>query len=178
MAIPMSQSGREEAMRAAETVKGRSLWQDARRRLFRNKATVVSMIVLSIIILLAIFAPYLSIHRYDTQDYNQVGCYPSSMIDMGKLNPPEGAEPGSAAYKAYEQYNEEYPERVQCGLAIGWCERIARQQVQQVGQDQFLVLLLVLQAEREHRPGILRQVALEHREDALVDGAPVGNHFA
>lgn len=118
MAIPMSQSGREEAMKAAETVKGRSLWQDARRRLFRNKATVVSMIVLSIIILLALFAPYLSIHRYDTQDYNQVGCYPSSMIDMSKLNPPEGADPDSAAYKAYQQYNDEYPERVQCGLGI------------------------------------------------------------
>ncbi|MFM2486207.1 ABC transporter permease subunit [Celerinatantimonas yamalensis] len=57
-----------------EQVKGRSLWQDVRRRLFRNKAAVVSMVILGLILLLAIFAPFLSKHPYDAiyWDYIQV----------------------------------------------------------------------------------------------------------
>jgi oligopeptide transport system permease protein len=46
-------------------VKGRSLWEDARRRLFRNRAALVSMIVLGVLILLAIFGPFLVPFRYD-----------------------------------------------------------------------------------------------------------------
>ncbi|MGI2028401.1 ABC transporter permease subunit [Endozoicomonas acroporae] len=46
-------------------VAGRSLWQDARIRLMRNKAAVVSMIILSIITLMAILAPWLSSHPFD-----------------------------------------------------------------------------------------------------------------
>ena len=48
-----------------EEVAGRSLWQDAWRRLLRNRAAVVSAVILGIIALLAIFAPYLSPHSYD-----------------------------------------------------------------------------------------------------------------
>lgn len=59
----------------AEDIVGRSLWQDARDRLLRNKAAVVSMVILSIIILLAVFAPLLSNHPFDEVywDYIQVG---------------------------------------------------------------------------------------------------------
>jgi oligopeptide transport system permease protein len=46
-------------------VPGRSLWQDARGRLLRNRAAVVSMIVLGVIAGLALFAPWLSPHAYD-----------------------------------------------------------------------------------------------------------------
>ena len=46
-------------------IRGRSLWQDARRRLLRNRAAVVSMIVLGLIAGLALFAPSLSPHAYD-----------------------------------------------------------------------------------------------------------------
>jgi oligopeptide transport system permease protein len=46
-------------------VEGRSLWQDARRRLLRNRAALVSMVVLGIIARLALFAPLLSPHAYD-----------------------------------------------------------------------------------------------------------------
>lgn len=118
MANPMSQDAKFDAMKAAQAVKGRSLWQDARRRLFRNKAAVVSMVILSIIVLLALFAPYLSKHRYDAQDYNQVSCPPSWTIDMTMLNPPEGAAPGSEAYKAYEAYNAANGPAVACGFGI------------------------------------------------------------
>ena len=60
MAIPLSKDAKMQAMTAAQEVKGRSLWQDARRRLFRNKAAVVSMVILLIIVTLAILAPSLS----------------------------------------------------------------------------------------------------------------------
>jgi len=46
-------------------VKGRSLWDDARRRLFRNKAAVASMIVLALLVVAAIVGPHLTAYRYD-----------------------------------------------------------------------------------------------------------------
>ncbi|MBI1265063.1 MAG: ABC transporter permease subunit [Alphaproteobacteria bacterium] len=43
-------------------IQGRSLWDDARARLLRNKAAVASMIVLGILVLLAFAGPFLWIH--------------------------------------------------------------------------------------------------------------------
>jgi oligopeptide transport system permease protein len=54
---------------AVQPVKGRSLWQDALRRLLRNKAAVASMILLFCIILLALFAPLLSPWAFDDPDW-------------------------------------------------------------------------------------------------------------
>ena len=66
--------------RHAETLEhafaGRSLWADARARLFRNKAAVTGMVVLAIITLLAIFAPLVSAYAYDAIDYSVVTCAP------------------------------------------------------------------------------------------------------
>jgi len=50
-------------------VRGRSLWQDARRRLFHNKAAVVSMAILSVIVILAVLAPSLSPWPFDDPDW-------------------------------------------------------------------------------------------------------------
>jgi oligopeptide transport system permease protein len=61
---------------SAQAIKGRSLWIDARRRLFRNKAAVVSMIVLGIITLMAILAPLLSPYAFDQIDFSLVQCAP------------------------------------------------------------------------------------------------------
>lgn len=48
-------------------VKGRSLWEDARARLMRNKAAVVSIIVLGTLIVLAILGQLgVWVHDYDT----------------------------------------------------------------------------------------------------------------
>lgn len=55
----------ERADMLERAVKGRSLWDDARRRLFRNKAAVTSMIVLGLLILLAIVGPALVPFHYD-----------------------------------------------------------------------------------------------------------------
>ena len=65
-----------ETLISAQAVKGRSLWVDARRRLFRNKAAVVSMVVLGIIALMALFAPYFSSFTYEQIDYTLVQCAP------------------------------------------------------------------------------------------------------
>jgi oligopeptide transport system permease protein len=43
---------------------GRSLWDDARARLFRNKAAVVSMWILGVIILIAVFGPMVWVNDY------------------------------------------------------------------------------------------------------------------
>ena len=60
-----SHSGAAAMDAAATAVKGRSLWQDARRRLFRNKAAVTSMVLLAFFILAALFGPLLVPFRYD-----------------------------------------------------------------------------------------------------------------
>jgi oligopeptide transport system permease protein len=43
----------------------RSLWDDARIRLFRNKAAVASLIVLAFVALASVFGPYLTGHAFD-----------------------------------------------------------------------------------------------------------------
>ena len=48
-------------------VAGRSLWDDARARLLRNKAAVASMIVLAFLVLVAAFGPLLWVHDSTTQ---------------------------------------------------------------------------------------------------------------
>ena len=67
--------------KAAETMqtaalKGRSLWDDARRRLLHNKAAVASMIVLAALVLLALFGPYLVPYRFDEINKNDVWAEP------------------------------------------------------------------------------------------------------
>ena len=57
-------------------VEGRSLWQDARRRLLRNHAAVVSMVVLSLIVLAAVLAPWLSPHPFDEVYWDRIGMPP------------------------------------------------------------------------------------------------------
>lgn len=53
-------------------LKGRSLWDDAGRRLMRNKAAVTSMIVLAVLVLLAVVGPYLVPFAYDQVDKDDV----------------------------------------------------------------------------------------------------------
>jgi oligopeptide transport system permease protein len=72
----MTHAATADLMQKAQGIKGRSLWVDARRRLFRNKAALVSMVLLGVITLMAIFAPLLSPYTYDSQDYNIISCGP------------------------------------------------------------------------------------------------------
>ena len=45
---------------------GRSLWDDAKARLFRNKAAVTSMWILAILITIAVIGPFVWVHDYRT----------------------------------------------------------------------------------------------------------------
>jgi oligopeptide transport system permease protein len=62
--------------RAEPQVEGRSLWQDARRRLLRNRAALVSMGILASIALMAICAPWLSPHPLDEVYWERIQAPP------------------------------------------------------------------------------------------------------
>ena len=57
---------------AAEAPKGRSLTQDALRRLMRNKAALVSIFVIVAIVLFAFVGPYFSPWPYDKVDWGSI----------------------------------------------------------------------------------------------------------
>lgn len=59
-------------------VKGRSLWEDARRRLMRNPAAVVSLYVVAILVLIAAFGPMLWVHKIDDIFRDSVGIAPTT----------------------------------------------------------------------------------------------------
>jgi oligopeptide transport system permease protein len=67
-------------------IKGRSLWQDARRRLFANKAAVASMFVLALVTGLSIFTPMVWQHSFDdTFSSTRVSCPPPNYLGMSWL---------------------------------------------------------------------------------------------
>ena len=76
MAAPALPSPNANLMLKAQEIKGRSLWQDARRRLFANKAAVTSMVILGIIAVMAVFADYLSPYAFSDIDYDLIACAP------------------------------------------------------------------------------------------------------
>ncbi len=66
----LASDGSERVARAA--VKGRSLWDDATRRLLANRAAVASLIVLAILFGLALVGPSLTPFAYDQVDKDDV----------------------------------------------------------------------------------------------------------
>ncbi len=62
----------EEVTEQVVSVEGRSLWQDARRRFFHNKAAMVSLFVLFIVTLFVIFAPMLMPFTFDDTDWSMM----------------------------------------------------------------------------------------------------------
>ncbi|KRB52266.1 peptide ABC transporter permease [Phenylobacterium sp. Root700] len=59
-----------------KAVKGRSLWDDARRRLFRNWAAVSGMLVLAVLVAVALIGPHLVPFSYDQINKNDVWAPP------------------------------------------------------------------------------------------------------
>ena len=59
-------------------IKGRSLWVDARRRLFQNKAAVVSLILLFFVAFLSFFGPFFLKYSFSDTDWNSI-YYPPSL---------------------------------------------------------------------------------------------------
>ena len=77
-------------------VVGRSLWADARVRLVRNRAALISIVVLGVIALACIFGPFFTGHPFDRvyPDYVRV---PASLAAY-----PQG-RPGRAADRAHRR---------------------------------------------------------------------------
>jgi len=71
--VPGARDGAELMDRA---VKGRSLWDDARRRLLRNHAAVTGMVVLALLVLAAIVGPHLAPYAYDAINKDDVWAPP------------------------------------------------------------------------------------------------------
>ena len=68
----------EEAVtQSADNIKGRSLWQDARIRFFRNKAALTSLVILALISVAVIFGPSLSQYTYDDPDWGSMQSAPN-----------------------------------------------------------------------------------------------------
>ena len=65
------------ALATAAALKGRSLWQDAWARLLRNRAALTAMVLLALIALLVIAAPWLSPWEFDAIDWDNISTPPS-----------------------------------------------------------------------------------------------------
>ena len=66
-----------EAIEELTNIKGRSLWVDARRRLFLNKAAVISLITLIIIATVSIFGPFFLQYDFSDTDWGSIYQPPS-----------------------------------------------------------------------------------------------------
>ena len=66
-----------EAIEVSKTLKGRSLWVDARRRLFLNKAAVISLFTLIIISIVSVFGPFFLQYNFSDTDWGSIYQPPS-----------------------------------------------------------------------------------------------------
>ncbi|MDP5291009.1 oligopeptide ABC transporter permease OppC [Oceanimonas sp. CHS3-5] len=57
-------------------VQGRSLWADARRRFFRNRAALASLLILLLMVLLVLMGPALAPYAYDEPDWGAMMAAP------------------------------------------------------------------------------------------------------
>lgn len=83
MTQPINKKNTEFVEQLAERMdemrlEGRSLWQDAKRRFFRNKAAVVSLILLALIVLFITFAPLFFPFTYEDTDWNMMSSAPTT----------------------------------------------------------------------------------------------------
>ena len=73
----MNKQGNIETIELSTTIKGRSLWVDARRRLFLNKAAVISLITLALIATVSIFGPFFLQYNFSDTDWGSIYQPPS-----------------------------------------------------------------------------------------------------
>jgi len=63
----------EKTLAQQEVPKGRSLWQDARRRFMQNRAALASLVVLSCIVVFAMLGPFFAVWSNEEIDWNVLG---------------------------------------------------------------------------------------------------------
>jgi len=85
VSFPFTQGQIAEIAELSLDIKGRSLWDDARRRLFRNRAAVVSIVILGAIAVAAVIGPFFLAYDYTFQDYSIVSCAPDWWPDKDVL---------------------------------------------------------------------------------------------
>ncbi|MGR3291131.1 MAG: peptide ABC transporter permease, partial [Paracoccaceae bacterium] len=62
-----------EKLVESEAIKGRSLWQDAMARFFRNKAAVGSMTIIVLVLLFTVLGPFFAEWSNEEIDWNRMG---------------------------------------------------------------------------------------------------------
>ena len=81
MRVPLlSRAPDADAMIGVEAVQGRSLWQDARTRFFRNKAAVAGLVVLVFVFVFAFFGQFLAQWSNEEVDWAMLG----NVSEMGQ----------------------------------------------------------------------------------------------
>ncbi len=69
----LTRAAAAEAMLGGEAVAGRSLWQDARTRFFRNRAAVAALVVLVLVGLFALFGQTVAVWSNEEVDWSMLG---------------------------------------------------------------------------------------------------------
>ena len=77
LAVVLTAAAQLPPIADAKAVAGRSLWADARRRFWRNKAAVVSLVVLVGIALACVVGPWMLPHAFDSADWDAMSLPPS-----------------------------------------------------------------------------------------------------
>ena len=77
LAVVLTAAAQLPPIADAKAVAGRSLWADARRRFWRNKAAVVSLVVLVVIALACVVGPWVLPHAFDSADWDAMSLPPS-----------------------------------------------------------------------------------------------------
>jgi oligopeptide transport system permease protein len=69
--------GQLDSSQLASASAPRNLWADARTRFFRNRAAVVSLVLLTFIVLCCVVGPWVLPHAFDTADWDAMSIAPS-----------------------------------------------------------------------------------------------------
>jgi oligopeptide transport system permease protein len=77
LAVVLTAAAQLPPIADTKAVPGRSLWADARRRFWRNKAAVVSLAVLALIALACVVGPWVLPHAFDSADWDAMSLPPS-----------------------------------------------------------------------------------------------------
>jgi oligopeptide transport system permease protein len=79
---PDQQGAMDGVLSLKQVEQSRSPWMDAWRRLRRNRAAVIGLIVICINILVAVFAPYIAPSDYKTQNYTALNSAPEWIVKL------------------------------------------------------------------------------------------------